>query len=71
MDKNENIPITVQQSSGNYEGNHLIEKQLRRLTIVAWNRGPTFNLKRGKNEGVSKTTCLMKKKDKCKPTSIK
>ena len=54
------ISKIIRRSSGYYDANHLIKKNLKRLHTTARNRGPALNLKRGENKGVSKTTCSMK-----------
>ena len=62
--------MIVRQSIGYYKDNHLVGKQLKKLTTTTKKRKTTFNLKRGENEGMSKTTSSMKKKNKRKSTRL-
>ena len=50
----------AKQSSEFYDDNHLLEKQLGKITTLARDKRPALNLKKEKMEGVSKTMCSMK-----------
>ena len=57
------------QSSGFYDDNHLLEKQLGEITTIAQNKTPALNLKKGK-KGSEQNDVLSEGRSKRKSTKL-